>query len=555
MGGALVQLVAYGKENMFLTTDPQITFFKVAYRRHTNFTKEQIPQHFTSVPNFGRNMNCTLARMGDLVGNIFIIVRLPQINIPITSRTEFAWVKKVGFALIKSVNVVISGQQIDKHYGDWLNVWSELTGLFSGPHKRGYKKMIGDIEELTDFSHTKDEYTLYIPLQFWFCRISGLALPIVALQYSDIKINVEFEKDINCYILSPTNSIVLKDDVVGFIKHEYIEQNVDGDVRAGIFMDFDINTKTLYYYKITDNKLSSIPIAEGFDTSNATLVTALEESNLGQQYLIVGKTSNFSAFAQLNSNSISLSPKKINNLKFVDCFLLVDYYFLDDEERIRFSQSRHDYLIDQLFYTPLIKITNTHYSALLTADNPSKMMIWTVQMKYIYDSKDYYNYTDTYQRKILLPLALRQADELKADDFRLMRLNIPETHFATVSQPYDVEIGQPIGKSVVLNSTILCNGNERLTLRHSQYFEHVQQYQHTRFSPQVGINTYSYALYPYAPVQPSGSFNASQIDNIQVKLHLSPIVTANNPALFRGYCLSHNIFRIVNGLGAVVFTR
>jgi hypothetical protein len=515
MGGGLIQLAAYGKEDMFLTTDPQITFFKMIYRRHTNFTKEQIRNNFTTPdPNFGKNMNSTIAKVGDLIGNTYIVIRLPKINLPSGSRTTFAWVKKVGFALIKSVSVIISGHQIDKHYGDWLNVWAELTGEFSGPHQRGYRKMIGDIKELTDFTHTKEEYTLYIPLQFWFCRISGLVLPLVSLQYSDVKINVEFETAQNCYILSPDYYITMQDDMVGYIKNEYIEQNINGNIRGGIFLDFDVTTKRLYYQKITNDKLISIPIPTGFDTSNTAMVASLEASSFGQQYLIVGKTSNFSAFPQLKGTSVRASIPNINNLKFVDAFLLIDYYYLDDDERVRFSQTRHDYLIEQLYYTPSIEIDDIHRNIKLVADNPCKLMVWTVQMKYIFDSKDYYNYT-------------------------------------TDAIPFDGRTPE----SLVLESTILLNGNERLTLRNNKYFEYVQQYQHTIFSPQVGINSYSYALYPYAPVQPSGTFNTSQIDNIEIQLKLSNLITSQTPGLFRGYCLCQNIFRIVNGLGGLVFTH
>ena len=172
MGGGLIQLVAYGMEDMFLTKDPQITFFKMVYRRHTAFTKEQIPQYFTHKPNFGKNLNCTIAKNGDLIGNIVIAVTLPKINLSTDSITQFAWVKRVGFAIIKSVSVVINGYEIDKHYGDWLNLWAELTGSITGPQNRGYKKMIGEEDELTDFSYSKNEYTLFIPLQFWFCRSS-----------------------------------------------------------------------------------------------------------------------------------------------------------------------------------------------------------------------------------------------------------------------------------------------------------------------------------------------------------------------------------------------
>ena len=149
MSGGLIQLAAYGLENMFLTDEPQITFFKSVYRRHTNFTKEQIPQFFINQPNFGKNVNCEIAKNGDLVGNIFLVVTLPKINLPINTRNQFAWVKRIGFALIKSVSIIINGYQIDRHYGDWLNVFAELTGNINGEHSKGFKRMIGEVDELT----------------------------------------------------------------------------------------------------------------------------------------------------------------------------------------------------------------------------------------------------------------------------------------------------------------------------------------------------------------------------------------------------------------------
>jgi hypothetical protein len=451
---------------------------------------------------------------------------LPKINLPTNTLTQFAWVKRIGFALIKSISIVINGYEIDKHYGDWLNVWAELTGAINGPHSRGYKEMIGDIDELTNLSYSKSEYTLFIPLQFWFCRSSGLALPIVSLQYSDIKINVEFEEDANCYITSPTHYITCMDDLVSFRPYEYIEQNINGDLRAGIFINYDINTKRLYYYKITTGKLLSIPVPTTFDTTNTTLVNQVINSTQGQLYAITGKTSGFVSFAQLQSYSTTYSSTtQIKNLIFSNSFLLIDYYFLDDEERFRFSRAKHDYVIEQLFYTPAIQVNDISRNVTFSVNNPCKAMIWTVQMNYIYESKDYYNYTDTYQNKLFL------------------------------DEPYDVQLNTPIGKNIIQQCTILGNGNERLTFRNGQYFEYVQQFQHTKFSPQTGINMYSYALYPFEPVQPSGSFNSSQIDNIEVKLQLSSIVKISNTASFRGYGLCLNILRIINGLGALMFIK
>ena len=526
MGGGTIQLAARGKEDLFLTQDPQMTFFKVVYKRATNFTKEQIQQNFPTDANFGRIVNCTIGKNGDLMGLINIVVTLPSINLPTSSLTKFAWVKKVGFALIKSVSIIINDEIIDKHYSDWLNLWSELTGSITGPHHRGYNIMIGNVDSLTQFSYTKSQYQLFIPLQFWFCKSSSMALPLVSLQYSPIRINVEFEQDVNCYLTSPTHYITCSTDIVSFKPMEYIQQNLgNGDIRAGIFIKYDIATQRLYYYLITTNKLVGMVLPQNVSISNTTQIAALQTQAYGLAYLITGLTSGYSTFATTSTISNIAATSTIGTLNFVNCYLLIDYYYLDSDERYKFSQSRHDYLIEQLYYTPPIPISTTSYNANLITVNPCKLMVWYLQMSYIYANGDYFNYTDSYQNKV----------------------------FETETQ-FVGKVGTPVGNNVALQSTILLNGLARISVRDNTYFEYLQQYQNTAYAPQTGINMYSYALYPMA-LQPSGSYNTSFCDNIQVQLKLSNIVTPTNSAIFHGYCVCHNIFRIVNGLGGVVFIK
>lgn len=524
MTGALLQLVAYGIDNIYLTHDPQITYFKVVYRRHTNFTAEQIPQPFINTPNFGKKSTSVISKSADLVGKIHVVVKLPRIRTTNDSKTKFAWVKRLGFALIKSVDIEINGRIIDRHYGEWLNLWAELTGEIIGTHERGLRNMIGDIPELTEFSDSKEEYTLYIPLQFWFCKTTGNALPLVSLQYCDIKINVEFEEAKNCCFLSPTHYIKCRDDIVNFEPFEYIEQNIDGKIIAGIFINYDVNYRRLYYYKITDDKLLSIPISSSFDTSNSSDVAILLASPQGLKYSIVGKTSGYSTFAEFNNNTVSYSSAKLKNLDMSECYLLVEYYYLDEEERLKFSQARHDYLIEQLFFTPDVDVDNSSFNGSIIVDHPCKLMVWVAQLSYIKKAKDYYNYTDSYQNKVF------------------------------EDEDTSVHIGEPEGSSLILKQTILMNGSQRVSLRDASYFDSVQKLIHTKYHRLPGINMYSFGLYPFI-TQPSGTCNMSQIDNVRVQLIMSPIVNINNHANFRAYCLCNNILRIVGGLAATVFIK
>jgi hypothetical protein len=120
MAGGLMQLVAYGAQDVYLSANPQITFFKVVYRRHTNFALEAIAQTFTGSPDFGKKATCTISRNGDLIHKVYLQVDLPTLTV--NSGATVSWVPQVGHALIEDVEIEIGGQRIDKHYGDWLKI-------------------------------------------------------------------------------------------------------------------------------------------------------------------------------------------------------------------------------------------------------------------------------------------------------------------------------------------------------------------------------------------------------------------------------------------------
>jgi len=144
-GGGLMQLVAYGAQDVYLTGNPQITFFKVVYRRHTNFAMESIENPFNGAPNFGKKVTCTIQRNGDLIHRMYLQATLPQVQLQPSdgSGAQFRWLNWIGHNLIEYVEIEIGGQRIDKHYGDWLHIWNELT-LEAGM-QAGYAKMVGNV--------------------------------------------------------------------------------------------------------------------------------------------------------------------------------------------------------------------------------------------------------------------------------------------------------------------------------------------------------------------------------------------------------------------------
>ena len=220
MAGGLMQLVAYGAQDVYLTGNPQITFWKVTYRRHTNFAMESIEQTFNGQADFGRRVTCTISRNGDLAYRTYLQITLPEIGQGLGTTGVYArWLDFPGEQLISQVEVEIGGQRIDRQYGDWMHIWCQLT--LSKEQERGYYKMIGNTTQLTyicdpDFAEVDGpcsadgirqvcaprralpETTLYVPLQFWFCRNPGLALPLIALQYHEVKINLDIRNIEEC---------------------------------------------------------------------------------------------------------------------------------------------------------------------------------------------------------------------------------------------------------------------------------------------------------------------------------------------------------------------
>lgn len=275
MGGGLMQLVAYGAQDVYLTGNPQITFFKVVYRRHTNFSVECIEVPFDSARFGGRN-TIQVLRNGDLATQVYVKVTLPEL---VATQGKIAWTRRIGHVLMNNIEVTIGGSQIDKHYGLWLDIWYELT--HTEEQSRGYDNMVGDVPELTVPKKFIPQYTLYVPLQFWFNRNTGLALPLIALQYHEVRFNVEFSR---------------LEDVVNY---------------------------------------------EG--------------------------------------GSLSQILSKGNFQNFVDASILVNYVYLDQEERRRMAQVGHEYLIEQVQFNGTESITSTNNRIKLDFNHPTKELVWVLQ--------------------------------------------------------------------------------------------------------------------------------------------------------------------------------
>jgi hypothetical protein len=466
MGGGLLQLVAYGAQDVYLTGNPQITFFKVVYRRHTNFAIEAIQQTFNGTVGYGQTVTCQISRNGDLINRVYLQVELPKItNIP-TLTTGARYVNYIGLRLIKSVLIEIGGQQIDKHYSDWLYIWNELS-LPRGK-RYGYDTMVGADKDITSFNNT----TLYIPLEFWFCRNVGLALPLIALQYHEVKIKIDFETKANCLI----------------------------DLKAAT---------------------GTVSASEAYTTST------------------VGDVANIT-----------------------DMSLWVDYIFLDTDERRRFAQLSHEYLIEQLQFTGTETLNGGSTNRVkLNFNHPCKELVWVAKPNNYSRKACWYNYTDTDIVDLTSALVAEVVPRASLAQY------ITEYASSNYMAGFDFVNGNAtattIGAASPFADAILqLNGNDRFSVRDGAYFSFVQPYQHhTNIPNNPGINVYSFALKP-EDHQPSGTLNMSRIDTatlmVTTKTGLKNKLTAEDPLAYDGiniYAVNYNVLRILSGMGGLAYSN
>jgi hypothetical protein len=571
------------KVEVLCTGNPQITFWKVTYRRYTNFAIESIEQTFNGQADFGRRVQCVISRNGDLAYRTYLQVTLPEIN-QLMGIASFAtgagsgvyarWLDFPGEQLIAQVEVEIGGQRIDRQYGDWMHIWNQLT--MTSEQERGYFKMIGNTTQLTFITdpsfaevdgpcdslaprqvcaprNALPETTLYIPLQFWFCTNPGLALPLIALQYHEVKINLDIRPIDECLWAVTTLSC---------------------------------------------NTATSGPVTSSTQYTPGRPVPA--------------------AIAY--------------NQSLVAASLYVDYVFLDTDERRRFAQNPHEYLITQLQFTGDESVGSSSNKIKLNFNHPVKELIWVVQPD---QNVDYcsslvcdallfkvlgaqpFNYTDAIDA---LPNAIHAfggpaaiAKDSRAyidarglfQDAGALDAAIPngftgywhgagnpynEANLGGVEVPINPtgvdasilaalqESGSHLdnssvsdagtfvltetsldmhcwGQNPVVTAKLQLNGQDRFSEREGTYFSWVQPYQaHTR-NPDEGINVYSFALRPEEH-QPSGTCNFSRIDNATLQLVLSnATVEGTKTAKVRVYATNYNVLRIMSGMGGLAYAN
>jgi hypothetical protein len=551
MPGGLLQLNAYGAQNQYLNGNPQMTFFKVVYRRYTNFSSEYIRQNVKGPnqlsPNVPIQLTCKIDRNGDLIQQIYFVFNLPDIysaydwetaqelirerKNPIESLYNFNWIKNIGTSIINWITISIGGQEIDKQYGEWMNVWSELN--LQDSELDAYNEMIGNIPELFSpdvvpgnngfypvsslnpnlnvdyqeniFFENKDNARfnpyfrpasikgrkIFVPINFWFCRNPGLSLPLIALQYHDVFIRIE---------LRPLNELytILETDI----------------------------TSPLLGSRIRPNQLKS----------NQSIGNFLSNKN---QW-------NYQELVQAQSNNTKNS--EANPFWNLDPHFLVNYYFLDTKERERFASVTHEYLITQTNTSSFLGTIGTK-SLILNLHHPSKQLIWTTKRSDVSNINDWNNYTNWLTE--ISPYTFSYANKDFPADANLIDIIPNKTNTELFS------------KQIMKSARILFNGEERFASQNFEYFSFLQPYEYNIRSPKDGIYVFSFSI-EKEKFQPSGACNMARINKIQLEIECNKIpsrVSPNETLQYaygydiNVYSINYNVLRIMGGMAGLVFTN
>lgn len=441
-----LQLIYIGEQNIYITENPQITFFKTLYKRHTNFAIDTVQEFFTTKVGFGQYIKCKLSKNGDLLNKLGIFIRLSGLNQircqvpcgpkdclctcpkcllePECDDIIYGYCNAIGHVLLDRIEIWIGGKMIDRHYGEWLEIWTELTQ--TAEKRLGYYEMIGKKDPL---SYTVDSFTgemeLFVPFNFWFCRNIGLSLPVMSLIYHDVEIIIKIRDFDQCWV-----------------------SNKPGVPR----------------------------------------------------------------------------PKAC-----IDATLWADYIYLCMEERHKFYQETHIYLIEQLQRNENNHCdSNTGFMNVdLYWNHPVKEMIWYIQRQDVVGPPD-----GVWPDDCSYP---KGNDHFNYTTARVPRLAVLRETFT--------------------HAKLTLSGADRTYTWPAFYYRLLQNYYyHTRIPTANYLYTYSFGFAP-EDHQPTGECNFSVVDNarLRIKLLNKSVIPECYPVHCRIYATNYNILLITGGMGAIVF--
>jgi len=492
MSGGLIQLVNKGAQDQLVCGNPSFTHFRSVYKRHTEFAMEQFELVFKTTnlripPSGSLTLRATVDPLAQLVNDCYVVMTLPNIYSPVYPITpgthsnvnpnsqaigyEFQWIRNIGYNIIKHASILINGQEIVRHTGEWMKLYADLN--FDANKKAMVNQMVGNLPEMYDPANAYDRLNQYphaissvgqlaepsiygrvlnIPLHFWFCENVGAALPLGALQNSIVEIVVELR---NMYELFTIRDI-----------REKLGTQVNPNFGQRIAPDSSISLMTM------NNFLSPPTYATPSQPLNPTLM-----------------------YWKLNP------------------FIEANYIFLNDAELAHINRTEHSFLIKQIDTVS----ANGQYGAsndlALLMKNLCTQVVWVAQRSdriLVNDMDNYTNWANPYRPPI--------------DTSGLTGMALSYTTGNSLS----TAVSQ---RDILLESSIILDGKERFSYKQTYFFSQLENYRHQkgRTSTDIpGVYTYSFSLEPYS-TQPSGHINGSMFNKTLLRNTFvqPPLVTSS----------------------------
>jgi len=521
---------------------------------------ESIEQTFSGQADFGRRVTCTISRNGDLCYRTYLQVTLPEINQGMVTTSATAtgmyarWLDYIGEQLIACVEVEIGGQRIDRQYGDWMHIWNQLT--MSAEQQRGYFKMIGNTTQLTYITdpnfaavsgpcsagggpsqvcaprNALPETTLYIPLQFWFCRNPGLALPLIALQYHEVKINLDIRPIGEC--LWAVNNMSAAGNSSVSATQAYQQSLVAASLYVDyIFLDTDERRKMAQ--NPHEYLIEQLQFTGDESVGSSSNKIKLNFNHPCKELIwVVQPDANVDYCSSLDANNTlfkTLGAQPFNYTDSIDALPNAIHAFGGPSE----TDGANGFIATNgLFQMP----------GAVDGGVINQTGIATGEWNYpAYPSGGANTATGAYQPFVNQGTSATTTAGSYVSDAGT---------FVLAETALDMHCW---GENPVVTAKLQLNGQDRFSEREGSYFDVVQPWQHHTRAPDTGINVYSFALRPEEH-QPSGSCNFSRIDNAVLQLVLSSATVAGTAtAKVRVYAVNYNVLRVMSGMAGVAYSN
>jgi hypothetical protein len=548
MTGGLMQLVAYGAQDIYLTGNPMITYFKVVYRRHTNFAMESIQQTFSGTVGYNNKVSALISRNGDLVSGLTLEVDLPALD------AATRWTDDVGHHLISEVSVEIGGQLIDRHYSDWLEIWAQLTVPAS--KQAGYREMIGQSPKdhlgrpngLQCIGVAPAATRIYVPLQFWFCRNVGLSLPLIALQYHEVKVNITFQTAANLVMATANGAGTAPTTLAATLYADYIYLDTDERRRfAQVSHEYLIEQLQFNGDKSFDTLTCNADLTFNHPVKELVWVARYADATTARQW------SNYSSVLANTLTNADIMPTSALAFTVGGTGASTMAIAAGTSATVLGTLVTDGTIVTAVAIVPgqVLVIANIAYFVVVgVAAGVNMNAANTLRVN---------NTTAVAAatRANVIAAVVNSSSSQFSRPQATSQQNFTRPTVVSATSISDVYASNPI-----VTAQLKLNGHDRFSVRDGEYFNRAQTLaHHTSVPSSPGINVYSFALKP-EDHQPSGTCNFSRIDNARLNLTLNAgfdDATARTGTAIAGivkiFAVNYNVLRIMSGMGGLAYSN